>query len=180
MHTLTFSLKCLTIEWQTDKMGQSLKCYEFLFDEFKRFYLAYMFPSAFLNTTVTTSNTNTSSNTASSNVNNTPNTSFRSNSLTGSTPATPQSVAHPINHSHLSHHALNVYSNFDLLGILQESANALSLSGSLSSGGVNNVNDDKKQTQLHCKEEIIRWLVGVLVIDQIPPSGKKRDIYTLY
>lgn len=162
-------------------MGQSLKCYEFLFDEFKRFYLAYMFPSAFLNTTATTTNTNTntSSNTTSSNVNNTPNTSFRSNSLTGSTPATPQSVAHPINHSHLSHHALNVYSNFDLLGILQESANALSLSGSLSSGGVNNVNDDKKQTQLHCKEEIIRWLVGVLVIDQIPPSGKKRHLQSL-
>ena len=46
-----------------------------------------------------------------------------------------------------------------LLGIQQESANAMSLSGSLSSGGVNKVNDDKKQTQLHCTEEIIRWLL---------------------
>ena len=41
-------LQCLTIEWQEDKLNQSQRCYEFLFEEFKRFYLAYMFPSAFI------------------------------------------------------------------------------------------------------------------------------------
>ena len=39
---------CMLIEWSGDKLQQSQRCYEFLFDEFKRFYLSYMFPNAFL------------------------------------------------------------------------------------------------------------------------------------
>lgn len=40
--------KFLIVEWSGDKLKQALNCYEFLFEELKRFYLAYMFPNAFL------------------------------------------------------------------------------------------------------------------------------------
>ena len=38
----------MTIEWYGEKQVQIQRCYEFLYDEFKRFYLSYMFPNAFL------------------------------------------------------------------------------------------------------------------------------------
>lgn len=121
-------------------------------------------------------------------------------------PVTPNT---PISHYH-SHHqllpshlaSLNVYSNLDLLGVLQDQQQQLLDSrisgGSVSSGSVgssvgssgvgglsggstgSSSNDDKKQTQLHCKEEIIRWLVGVLVIDQLPPSSNGQSFFFFY
>ena len=56
----------MTIEWYGDKQQQSHKCYEFLFDEFKRFYLAYMFPNTFQS--FTTTNTSTSNNNSSNSI----------------------------------------------------------------------------------------------------------------
>lgn len=38
----------ILIEWSTDRVKQSILGYEFLFDEFKRFYLSYMFPNVFI------------------------------------------------------------------------------------------------------------------------------------
>lgn len=38
----------MLIEWSVDRPKQAISCYEFLFEEFKRFYLAYMFPNAFI------------------------------------------------------------------------------------------------------------------------------------
>lgn len=58
--------KCLTIEWYGDKLQQSQRCYEFLFDEFKRFYLAYMFPNAFILNSVRNTHSTTGNNSNSS------------------------------------------------------------------------------------------------------------------
>ena len=38
----------MLIEWSGDKQQHSQRCYEFLFDEFKRYYLSHMFPNAFI------------------------------------------------------------------------------------------------------------------------------------
>lgn len=38
----------ILVEWSADRFKQSILGYEFLFDEFKRFYLSYMFPNVFI------------------------------------------------------------------------------------------------------------------------------------
>ena len=115
----------MLIEWSGDKPGNSQRCYEFLFDEFKRFYLSYMFPNAF------TTNTNTNS---------------RSHSVSSTTSS--YSVA------------LNVYSGIDLITLLNEQPMPTFERPILASIGSMTSNDERKLTQLHCKEEIIKWLIG--------------------
>ncbi len=36
-------------------------------------------------------------------------------------------------------------------------------------------NDERKLTQLHCKEEIIKWLISVLLIDSSPTSPSTNN-----
>lgn len=132
---------CLTIEWQEDKLNQSQRCYEFLFEEFKRFYLAYMFPSAFIINSVRSLHYNQSSSSSS-----------QATTTTGNT--TTQQTA-----------ALNVYSNNDLLTLLNEQPPPTFERPFMASMGNLTPNDERKLTQLHCKEEIIKWLVSVLLIE---------------
>jgi hypothetical protein len=86
----------MSIEWQGDKHQQSQRCYEFLFDEFKRFYLCYMFPNPFMQ--------NNNSTTTPSTVRH-PSVSSTSSNFSNS----------GVNQYSLS---LNVYSNLDLCIIL--------------------------------------------------------------
>jgi hypothetical protein len=88
----------MSIEWQGDKHQQSQRCYEFLFDEFKRFYLCYMFPNPFMQ------NNNNNSTTTPSTVRH-PSVSSTSSNFSNS----------GVNQYSLS---LNVYSNLDLCIIL--------------------------------------------------------------
>lgn len=53
---------CLMIEWHGDRLIMSQRCFEFLFDEFKRFYLSHMFPNAFLLISQRSSSSSSSSN----------------------------------------------------------------------------------------------------------------------
>ena len=43
------------------------------------------------------------------------------------------------------------------------------------SGGVLTSNDERKLTQLHCKEEIIKWLISVLLIDSNAPASHSAN-----
>lgn len=92
-------MKCVSIEWQGDKLQHSQRCYEFLFDEFKRFYLSYMFPNPFLLHHQTNSANNSSGMTPSSG---------RHSSITSNT--SNYSGTGGTNYSM----SLNVYSNLDL------------------------------------------------------------------
>ena len=93
-------IKCMTIEWYGDKLQQSQKCYEFLFEEFKRFYLRYMFPNVLITNSVRNLQYTNSSNPATN-----PNTS--STSSGANYPA--NNLINPQQNA-----ALNVYSNTDL------------------------------------------------------------------
>lgn len=150
-----------------------------------------MFPSAFINTSTVMSISMSASMMKQQQQTQPP--------LTPNTPISHYHSHHQLLPSHLA--SLNVYSNLDLLGVLQDQQQQL-LDSRISGGGVSsgvsvgsNVgssgvgaggstgsssNDDKKQTQLHCKEEIIRWLVGVLVIDQLPPSSNGQSFFLCY
>jgi len=90
----------MSIEWQGDKHQQSQRCYEFLFDEFKRFYLCYMFPNPFMQN-------NNSNNNNNNNINLTPST-IRHPSISSTSSNFSNSG---VNQYSLS---LNVYSNLDL------------------------------------------------------------------
>lgn len=130
---------CTIIEWSSDKNQQSQRCYEFLFDEFKRFYLSYMFPNAFLLN------------------------SARNYSLSTS-----------ISSNFANQHSLslNVYAKIDLINLLNEQPMPTFERPILASIGNMTSNDERKLTQLHCKEEIIKWLIGVLLMDSSLTSPK--------
>jgi hypothetical protein len=126
----------MAIEWTGDKYQQSQRCYEFLFEEFKRFYLSYMFPNAFLQHTASARNSTSTS----------------------------------LNLSNQSNQSLNVYSYVDLIALVKEQPLPSFERPILISMSNVTSNDERKLTQLHCKEEIIKWLIGVLLIDSSPMS----------
>ncbi len=63
--------------------------------------------------------------------------------------------------------SLNVYANVDLLALLHEQPALPTFDRPL----LNSSNDERKLAQLHCKEEIIKWLISVLVIDNSNQLG---------
>lgn len=66
-HMLSFMQNdFILIEWSIDRVKQSILGYEFLFDEFKRFYLSYMFPNVFIKYNSSGSNLSTSPGSSSS------------------------------------------------------------------------------------------------------------------
>ncbi|CAF0829024.1 unnamed protein product [Brachionus calyciflorus] len=158
----------LIVEWSTDRYKQSILCYEFLFDEFKRFYLSYMFPNAFIKQS---SSSNLSNNVASA----------------STSPS------------------LNVYSNIDLLNLINnesvqqnQSLNQKQQQTQSSTSSTyhhdtryqqynpfHQINyqtnpplDEKKQVQLNCKEEIIKWLIEVLLIDSSTTNTTQTTLTT--
>lgn len=134
---------CLTIEWYGDKLQQSQKCYEFLFDEFKRFYLAYMFPSAFIINSVR---------------------HLQYNPI--------QQQQQQQQQQNLT--SLNVYSNVDLLALLSEQQ-IPNFEHRLGNLMIQSQTDERKLAQLHCKEEIIKWLISVLLIDQTNSTATSNN-----
>ncbi|RNA35995.1 ral GTPase-activating subunit alpha-1 [Brachionus plicatilis] len=68
-HMLSFMQNdFILVEWSSDRFKQSMLAYEFLFDEFKRFYLSYMFPNAFIKHSSSGSSLATAPSTSSLNV----------------------------------------------------------------------------------------------------------------
>lgn len=132
----------MLIEWSGDKLTNSQRCYEFLFDEFKRFYLSYMFPQAFM-----------------------------LNSQTNIPNSTSASITSSFTAQHSQ--ALNVYSSADLIALLNDQAMPTFERPILASIGNMTSNDERKLTQLHCKEEIIKWLIGVLLMDPSSTSSSQ-------
>jgi hypothetical protein len=136
---------CLAIEWYGDKIGQSQRSYQFLFNEFKRFYLAAMFPSAFFRTNVTSTNHQMSQ--------------------------SMQSLQ-SINQQQQQQAALDVYSNIDIISLINEPSSLI-----FDRPITSNI-DERKQTQIHCKAEIIKWLISTLFIDSSTPSSSYKSSIT--
>lgn len=61
--------------------------------------------------------------------------------------------------------SLNVFSNTDLIKLLNEQPLPSFERPILASIGNMTSTDERKLTQLHCKEEIIKWLISVLLMD---------------
>ena len=74
--------------------------------------------------------------------------------------------------------SLNVYSNLDFLSLVNENIQPSFERPILAATNLT-TNDERKLVQLHCKEEIIKWLISVLQTDQLQMMNSGSSQLTL-
>ncbi len=76
-----------------------------------------------------------------------------------------------VNMSTNSNQSLNVFAGVDLIVAINEHSLPVFERPILASIGNMTSNDERKLTQLYCKEEIIKWLISVLLMETVANEG---------